>query len=114
MRTVRSIVLAGVVFAAAAWMAPWWIVPIVAAGLALAFPRTCRPGVTALAASAAWAAILVVSAVQGPVYRLAGELGGLVGLPALVPPLVTVAWAGLIAWSAAAVMAREPRNAGVS
>src|SRR5688572_2168650 len=90
------------VMAALTILIGWWAVPITAA-LWGAFARG-RPGtgrIAALAAALAWGAILAYDALVGPVGALAERLGQVMGVPAVVLPVITLVFPALLAWSAA-------------
>ncbi|UCF18175.1 MAG: hypothetical protein JSU87_09415 [Gemmatimonadota bacterium] len=96
-------------FAVASALLGWWTVPIVAA--LWGWASTGRPWLSAaLAAAAAWAALLLVTAFQGPVGPLAAKLGGVMGLPAVVLLMLTVILPATLAGSAAEVAAIVRRN----
>ena len=58
---------------------------------------------TALAAIVAWAALLLVNATGGRFGTLTSTVAGVMGIPAAALLLVTLLFAGLLAWSAAVV-----------
>ncbi len=65
-----------------------------------------RAWLTAAAAAAvAWALLLVVTAVGGPVFALAGKLGGALGVPGIVVILLTLLLPAALAGSAAGLVA---------
>jgi hypothetical protein len=94
------------VFGAAALMAVgtlllgWWTVPLVA-GLWAIWRKPVDAG---LAGALAWGGILGWQAWQGPVGTLAQRLAGIFPVPAVLLPLLTPLFAGLLAWSAAVVV----------
>ena len=92
-------------FALASWLG-WWAVPAVAALWGMLRPGTWRPILSAaLAAALGWGLWLLLDAVRG--HGALGRLGGRVAsvmhapFPALI--LGTLVFAGLLAWSAAAL-----------
>ena len=102
----------------------WIGVMLVAVGLAIIDRRASVPAESALAAGAAWAALLIVrvmalSRVTGRA-PLAATIAEAMGLPVLLPPLVTIVFPVLLAWSAATVavgllhLAGRPRLARAS
>lgn len=93
-------------FAAASWMVEWWIVPLLAAVLSVGMGRVATPVRIAVGAGLGWAALLAVGAVRGPVVKLAAMLGAVLHAPAVVLVLLTVLFPVILAWSAAAVVAR--------
>jgi hypothetical protein len=102
MRTAMEVLLLAVVMATLTVLIGWWAVPIVAALWgALARGRRGTGWMPALAAALAWAAILVYDAIVGAVGVLADRLGEVMGVPAAVLPVLTLAFPALLAWSAA-------------
>lgn len=101
MRRVIVVLALAVVFAAGTFVA-WWMLPILAA-IAGAWRR--RGWEVALAGVLAWSAILLYDAARGPFPALASAVAGVVGLPAAALVVVTLAFAALLAWSAAALAA---------
>jgi hypothetical protein len=102
MRSFLAVLLLAAAFAIATVVLGWWSVPIVAAAGAVVrrgIPRTVW--MAALAAALAWAALLAWLAARGPLGVLATQLAGVMTLPAVVLPLVTVIFPALLAWSAA-------------
>lgn len=114
MRAARAFVLAVALFAAGSWAAPWPVVPVLAALLALAAPRRFTPAGLACAAALAWAGILGWTARVAPVGVLARELVGIYRAPAWLLVLCTPLVAALLAWAGAAIAAvivgRSPRR----
>jgi len=105
MRSALGFLALAAAFALASWLG-WWAVPAVAALWGLLRPGTWRPMLSAaLAASLGWGFWLVLDATQG--HGGLGRLGTRVGhvmhapFPALL--LGTLLFAGLLAWSAAAL-----------
>ena len=103
MRTARTYLIATLAFAGGTWIAPWMVVPVLAALLHLAAPARFTPGRLAGAAALAWAGILGWTAMVAPVRTLAGALGGVFHAPWWAVVLVTPAVAALLAWSAAVI-----------
>ncbi len=82
----------------------WWVVPLVGA----AWGVTRRPGSwpaleAGLGGVLGWGVLLGWVATRGPLWRLAGEVGGLLGLPAGGFIGITLLYGGLLAGSAAAL-----------
>jgi hypothetical protein len=96
-------VLAAALFALGSWLAPWPVVPVLAALLVLVWPRSLTPGLLALAAAAGWGAILGWTALHAPLGVLAGELGGMFHAPAAVVIALTPAAAAALAWAGAEI-----------
>jgi hypothetical protein len=93
-------------FAGATVAVGWWGVPIVGliAGVWAVHRRAAPAGFSVLAAAsamAAWAALLLWTATQGPVITLATTLGHVAGVPAAALVVLTLCFAGLLAGSAA-------------
>jgi hypothetical protein len=104
----RTVLLAAV-FALATFAMGWWSVPVVAALYSVVAARgTGLAGrssavVAGMAAMLGWAALLAIASARGPVPTLAGELAGILRLPAAGIYAVTIAYPGLLAISAAIV-----------
>jgi len=89
---------------AATWIAGWWGVPLVAAVVGvLLCTRRGIAGVVALAAVIAWSLLILVDASNGRFGALARVVGGTLRLPAGALLAVTLLFAALLAWSAAAI-----------
>ena len=102
MRLLRFALLTAA-FALATFAAGWWAVPLVAAIYAgiTANHRRGSAVLSAFAAMLAWVILLAITAAQGPVGVLAGELGGVLSLKPIGVYAVTIAFPGLLAISAA-------------
>lgn len=94
-----SIGVVAAAMAGATILAGWWTVPVLGALWGL----RRSPAVAGLGALVAWGGLLVWQATRGPVGLLAGQVADILSLPAPALPLVTVLFAGLLGWSAAAV-----------
>lgn len=94
------LVIGAVGFAVATVYIGWWTVPL----LALLLGIRLGPGAVGLAAGLGWAGLLARDALAAPLLPYAGKLGGLFGLPGWSLLLLTVLFAGLLAWSAAALI----------
>jgi hypothetical protein len=91
-------------FAIATFVLGWWAVPLVAAIYAvISASQRGSAVISGIAAMIAWAALLAITAAQGPVGTLAAELGGVLKLSSLAVYAVTIAFPGLLAVSAAVV-----------
>jgi hypothetical protein len=93
-------------FAGATLAIGWWGVPIVALGWGVVSQRYLgyRVRVAAFAAASAvcaWAGLLLWTATRGPLLLLSTTLGAVVGIPGPVLIAITLAFAALLAWSAA-------------
>ncbi len=95
-----AVVTAAVI--AATLILPWWSVAVVGLTVGLFFPAASplEAGVSGLLG---WAALLGLAAWQGPMAVLLGRLGILFHLPAAGLPLMALALAALLCWSAARV-----------
>ncbi len=92
-------------FAVATYVLGWWAVPLVAAIYAGITANQQRGSaiISAIAAMISWGVLLAITAAQGPVGILAGELGGVLSLKPIGVYAVTIAFPGLLAISAAIV-----------
>jgi hypothetical protein len=101
---IRVLTIVAAILVAATWVAGWWGVPLVAilAGALLAARRGIA-GLTALAAVIAWSVLILVDGASGRFGVLAGVVGATLKLPAGALLMVTLLFAALLAWSAAAV-----------
>ena len=98
------LLLAALIVALLTWMLGWW--GVVIAALAIGAAQSSRRGIawmTALAAIVAWAALLLVNAASGRFAALASTIAGVMRIPAAALLVVTLLFAGLLAWSAAVV-----------
>jgi hypothetical protein len=84
----------------ATWVGGWWTVPVIAliAGL-----LRCQPAIVAGACATGWAALLLWDVAAGEIGRLSGMLSGIMGLPSPALFLITLAFPGLLGWSAASL-----------
>ena len=103
MRRLLRVVLLAAAFALVTVALPWWSVAVLAIAWGWIAGTTTKPITAGLAAALGWTALLAVAAIQGPVGVLAGRLGGLFHVPAALPPVVTVLFAGVLAWGGAGV-----------
>jgi len=112
MRIVRWIALVSALAVATAFLG-WWSVPLLG-GLWGLFrsPRSAALEAGS-AAAAAWAALLGFTALQGPVWYLAGTLGGIFRLPGPVVLLLTLVYPAVLAGAAAALVAALRAAIGV-
>ena len=101
---IRVLTIVAAILAAATWVAGWWGVPLIAAVVgALLCTRRGIAGLTALAAVIAWSVLILVDGASGRFGALAGLVGGTLQLPAGALLTVTLLFAALLAWSAAAL-----------
>jgi hypothetical protein len=92
--------------AALTWLIGWWGVLLAALIIGYVFRAEGGGGWrVALAAAEAWGALLLIDIVSGPFGTLSHRLGGVMKLPPIVLILVTLAFPGMVAWSAATVVA---------
>jgi hypothetical protein len=97
-------VAAALVVALLTWALGWW--GVVIAALFVGAAQWQRPGIawtTALAAVVAWAVLLLVDAAGGRFGAVASTIAGVMQIPAPALVVVTLLFAGLLAWSAAVV-----------
>jgi hypothetical protein len=101
---IRVLTIVAAILVAATWVAGWWGVPLVAivAGALLAARRGIA-GLTALAAVIAWSVLILIDGASGRFGVLARVVGATLKLPAGALLVVTLLFAALLAWSAAAV-----------
>jgi hypothetical protein len=96
--------LAFVATGAMTWMLGWWGVVLAALLVGALYWRVRGIAwMTALAAIAAWSTLLVVDAVGGRFGALASAIAGVMRVPAAALVVVTLLFAGLLAWSSAIV-----------
>ena len=101
---IRVLTIVAAILVAATWVAGWWGVPLVAiVASALLATRRGIAGLTALAAVIAWSVLILVDGASGRFGVLAGVVGATLKLPAGALLMVTLLFAALLAWSAAAV-----------
>lgn len=103
MRASVAVAIAAIVFSLGTWLAPWPVVPVLAALLLLIAPRAFTPGLLALGAAIAWGGILGWTALHAPLGTLAGELGGIFHVPRAAVIASTIALAAALAWSGAEI-----------
>jgi len=105
MRSFLGFVALALAFALAAWLG-WWALPAVAALWGALRPGVWRPMLSAaLAAMAGWGGWLALDALQGhgALKRLGNLLAPVMHAPYPLLLLLTLLFAGLLAWSAAAL-----------
>jgi hypothetical protein len=104
MKWLRQLIVVSVLFATLTWFVGWWMVPVIGAAYgAWAFDRRLTLVTATLAAVIGWGALLVYDASAGPVGRLLQVLGALFRVPGAALVVLTLAYAGLLAVSAAAL-----------
>jgi hypothetical protein len=111
MKWLMQLIILSVLFASLTWFAGWWTVPVVGAAYgAWAVNRRLTLITAMLAAVLGWGALLAYDAAVGPVGRLLQVLGSLFRMPGAALVVLTLAYAALLAVSAAA-LARGLRRA---
>ena len=113
MRSVLGFILLTLAFAAATPVG-WWTIPLTGALWGMLGSALPRPALLAgLAAGTAWGLWLVYDAsVAGDAFGpFLARVAGVLTIPAVALVIVTVLFAGLLAWSAAALAgAMRPSN----
>ena len=100
---ILTVILAAIVVAVGTWFGGWLAVPLCAAVYAAA-QRTARaPGDVAVAASLAWAALLVRLAPNPAFGRLISQLGQIFPAPGVGVALLAIVLAATLAFTAARV-----------
>lgn len=102
-RFLRHTALLALVAALATVFVGWWTVPLVAGIWTLAVPRRGSALSAALAAAAAWSALLAIAARSGPIGGVADLMGQVLSVPPPAVITLTVAYGALLAGSAALV-----------
>lgn len=101
---IRVLTIVAAILAVMTWIAGWWGVPLVAAVVgAILCTRRGIAGLTALAAVVAWSVLILVDGASGRFGVLAGVVGATMTVPSGALLTVTLLFAALLAWSAAAV-----------
>jgi hypothetical protein len=91
--------------AALTWLLGWWGVLVAALVIGFVFRAEGGGGWRiAVAAAIAWAVLLAIDAVSGPLALVGQRLGGVMRVPAVVLVAMTVLFPAMIAWSAATVV----------
>jgi hypothetical protein len=104
MKWILQLVVLALAFALGTWFVAWWMVPLIGAAYGAWGVRQRVTLITALfAGMAAWGALLGLAAMSGPMGRLLDVLGGVFRLPGGALVMLTLAYGGLLAVSAAAV-----------
>jgi hypothetical protein len=93
-----AITLVALLIALATWYLGWLSVPVIALLHGLWRREVWPP---TLAAVLAWSALLALDALGGRFGALATSVGGVIGVPAAGPVIVTIVFAALLAASAA-------------
>ena len=104
MKWILQLVALALAFALGTWFVAWWTVPVIGAAYGAWGVRQRVTLVTALLAGiVAWGALLGLAAMSGPMGRLLEVLGGVFRVPGGALVVLTLAYGGLLAVSAAAV-----------
>ncbi len=110
MKWIMHLVALSAVIAALTWWVGWWMVPVVAAAYGGWGARQRAAVLTAMIAGAcAWGALLAYDAWVGPVGHLSQLFGTMFRMSGVTLVVLTVAYAALLAASAAA-LARGARR----
>jgi hypothetical protein len=110
MKWLIQLIVVSVLMATLTWFAGWWMVPVIGAAYGAWAARQRLTLVTAtLSAVLGWGALLAYDASAGPLGRLLQVLGALFRLPGAALVVLTLAYAALLAVSAAA-LARSLRR----
>jgi hypothetical protein len=100
------VLVIGAAMAALTWLVGWWGVALLAAIVGYVHFREGGGGWrVALAAAGAWGVLLVIDVVSGPFATVTRTIGGVLRVPGPVLILLTLAFAALLAWSAATFVA---------
>lgn len=106
-RALLRLMLLGVAFAIATVFVNWWAVPIIGALWGLVAARGSQPVLTAgVSAGLGWGGLLAIMAFRGPVGAVATKVGGVMGISGWMLVAGTLAFAALLAASAAGVVAK--------
>jgi hypothetical protein len=103
-RFALRVVLLALSFGIGTWILGWWGVPVFAAVAGVLASDVRHQGIAAaLAATAAWGALLGWSASQGSVWSFSRIAGGAMGMSGAALILVTLVFPGALAWTATVV-----------
>jgi hypothetical protein len=104
MKWITQLVALSLVLVLGTWLGGWWMVPAIAAAYGAWDARQRLTLITALVAGvASWAALLAWTASTGPMGRLLAVLARLFRMPGGAIVVLTLAYGGLLAVTAAAV-----------
>lgn len=104
MKWLRELVVLSLLLAAGTWFIGWWMVPVVGGAYGVwAASRRLTLITVALAAVLAWGALLAFAASAGSMGRLLQVLGGVFRVPGGALMVLSLAYAALLAVSAAAL-----------
>ena len=115
MKWLTQLVIVSVLFAAGTWFAGWWMVPVLGAAYGVWAAHQRLTLITAaLSGAFAWGALLAYDASAGPMGRLLQVIGALFRVPGAALVVLTLAYAALLAVSAAALARGMRRLMGIS
>lgn len=103
MAFLRQTALVALVTALATVLIGWWTVPVIAFVWTMVVPRRGAVLSAAIGAGVAWTTLLVIAANGGPLIELATLLGQILSVSGSAVLTLTVAYAALLAGSAALV-----------
>ena len=104
MKWLVHLVLLSALLAGGTWFAGWWMVPVLGAAYgAWAASKRLTLITAALAGALSWGVILAYDASAGPMGRLLQVIGALFRVPGAALIVLTLAYAALLAVSAAAL-----------
>lgn len=105
MRIALGIAFAAVVAGSTALLG-WWSVPLLGGVWGLFRGPPLRAGAeAAVAAALGWALLMAITALQGPVWYLAGTLGGIFQVPGPLVLALALIYPAVLAGAAAALTA---------
>jgi hypothetical protein len=104
MRFTLRVALLALSFGIGTWILGWWAIPLFSL-IAAILARGVRYQAlaSAVAAAAAWGALLLWNAIRGDVWSFASIAGATMGVSGLLLVVMTFAFPAALAWSAAAV-----------
>lgn len=103
MRWIMHLVGLTLAIAAGTWIGGWWMVPVIAGAYGAWGTRQASAVLTAmLAGGGAWGLLLAYDASVGPVLRLTQLFGTMLQMSGMALVILTMAYAALLAVSAAA------------
>ena len=104
MRFALKLALLALAFALGSAFLGWWSVPAIGVLWGAVAKRNAYPGLTAAsAAGLAWAGLLLLVAVRGPMWILADKVGAILAIPGWLFIFITLAFPTLLAGTAAVV-----------
>lgn len=104
MKWLTQLLALSLLVAGGTWFAGWWMVPVLGAAYgAWAAKRRLTLVTATLSGVLAWGALLVYDASAGPMGRMLQVTGALFRVPGAALVMLTLAYAGLLAVSAAAL-----------